>query len=316
MDLRLRIVRAIKRGSSYPSTARRFAVCPSGDQADATGAGDRQPRRPATAAIGVPCSSLTTPTSSSWLRHCPTSRRPSCKRNGSAAWAWSSGSQPCTTLSAASASGIKKSVEAAEQDRPDIAQKRRLGGPGNASGIRRGSSSSTRPHRTDLARRYGRSPSGARLVAAVPHGHWRATTFVAGLRQSGIVAPLVLDGPMTGSAFRAYVDQFRSAGARARRCRGPRPSRGGTRSPASARSAVRSPRPAPDPLPVARQPDLAAGSQYRPRWSVRSGAPIEQLSAKLKALLRKTRRAHQGRALAGDRPPPRRRAAKRVHPLP
>ena len=35
-------------------------------------------------------------------------------------------------------------------------------------------------------------------------------------------------------------------------------------------------------------PDLAAGSQYRPRWSVRSGAPIEQLSAKLKALLRKT----------------------------
>jgi transposase len=61
---------------------------------------------------------------------------------------------------------------------------------------------------TNMARRYGRSPSGRRLVAAVPHGHWRATTFVAGLRQSGIVAPLVLDGPMTGTAFRAYVEQF------------------------------------------------------------------------------------------------------------
>jgi transposase len=61
---------------------------------------------------------------------------------------------------------------------------------------------------TNLVRRYGRSPSGTRLVAAVPHGHWRTTTVVAGLRQSGIVAPLVLDGPMTGGAFCAYIEQF------------------------------------------------------------------------------------------------------------
>ena len=61
---------------------------------------------------------------------------------------------------------------------------------------------------TNMTRRYGRSPSGERLVAAVPHGHWRTTTFIAGLRQTGIVAPLVLDGPMTGLAFRAYVEQF------------------------------------------------------------------------------------------------------------
>jgi transposase len=61
---------------------------------------------------------------------------------------------------------------------------------------------------TNMARRYGRSLAQRRLVAAVPHGHWRTTTFVAGLRQSGIVAPLVLDGPMTGPAFRAYVEQF------------------------------------------------------------------------------------------------------------
>jgi transposase len=61
---------------------------------------------------------------------------------------------------------------------------------------------------TNLTRRYGRSPSGRRLVAAVPHGHWQTTTFVTGLRESGIVAPLVLDGPMTGPAFCAYVEQF------------------------------------------------------------------------------------------------------------
>jgi len=43
--------------------------------------------------------------------------------------------------------------------------------------------------------------------AAVPHGHWRTTTFIAGLRQSGVIAPLVLDGPNTGAAFRAYVER-------------------------------------------------------------------------------------------------------------
>ena len=61
---------------------------------------------------------------------------------------------------------------------------------------------------TNMARRYGRCPASERLVAAVPHGHWHTTTLVAGLRQSGITAPLVLDGPMTGAAFLAYVEQF------------------------------------------------------------------------------------------------------------
>jgi transposase len=61
---------------------------------------------------------------------------------------------------------------------------------------------------TAMARRYGRSPAGARLVDAVPHGHWQTTTSIAGLRQTGTVAPLVLDGPMTGIAFCAYVEQF------------------------------------------------------------------------------------------------------------
>ena len=61
---------------------------------------------------------------------------------------------------------------------------------------------------TNMARRYGRGPLGERLVAAVPQGHWQTTTLIAGLKQSGIVAPLVLVGPITGPAFRAYVEQF------------------------------------------------------------------------------------------------------------
>jgi transposase len=61
---------------------------------------------------------------------------------------------------------------------------------------------------TNMVRRYGWGPKGDRLVDAAPYGHWRATTFVAGLRSTGLTAPLVLDGPMTGKAFRAYVVQF------------------------------------------------------------------------------------------------------------
>jgi transposase len=60
---------------------------------------------------------------------------------------------------------------------------------------------------TNMVRRYGRCPRGERLVDATPWGHWKITTFVAGLRASGLVAPMVLDGPMTGEVFRAYVEQ-------------------------------------------------------------------------------------------------------------
>ena len=61
---------------------------------------------------------------------------------------------------------------------------------------------------TNLTRRYGRCPSHLRLIAKAPYGHWKTTTLVAGLRKSGITAPLVLDGLMTGAAFRAYAEQF------------------------------------------------------------------------------------------------------------
>jgi transposase len=61
---------------------------------------------------------------------------------------------------------------------------------------------------TAMIRRTGWAPRGERLVDAAPFGHWKTTTFVAGLRADGIVAPLVLSGPMTGEIFRAYTEQF------------------------------------------------------------------------------------------------------------
>jgi len=64
------------------------------------------------------------------------------------------------------------------------------------------------PERRRRRRRRGWSLRGERLVDAAPHGHWKTTTFLAGLRSTGLIAPLVLDGPMTGEVFLAYVRQF------------------------------------------------------------------------------------------------------------
>ena len=55
-----------------------------------------------------------------------------------------------------------------------------------------------------MARRYGRAARGQRLRAGVPHGHWKTTTFVAGLRLTGLVAP---DGPINRDAFEIYVEK-------------------------------------------------------------------------------------------------------------
>ena len=61
---------------------------------------------------------------------------------------------------------------------------------------------------TKMARTRGRAPRGERLRAGVPHGHWKTTTFVGGLRLGGMTAPMVLDGPMTSAWFLAYVEQI------------------------------------------------------------------------------------------------------------
>ncbi|MCW8226563.1 transposase, partial [Verminephrobacter eiseniae] len=49
---------------------------------------------------------------------------------------------------------------------------------------------------------------GQRCIASVPHGHRKITTFIAGLRVNAVTAPMVLDGPMDGEAFLAYIQQF------------------------------------------------------------------------------------------------------------
>jgi transposase len=105
-------------------------------------------------------------------------------------------------------SRVKKTAHAAEQDRPDILKRRWDWFE---------SQPDLEPDRlvfidetwasTKMARTHGRSRRGQRLRAAIPHGHWKTTTFIAGLRNSGMVAPMVLDGPINGAAFQAYVDQ-------------------------------------------------------------------------------------------------------------
>jgi transposase len=62
--------------------------------------------------------------------------------------------------------------------------------------------------KTNMTRLRGRSPRGHRLVAAVPHGHWKTSTFVAGLRCDRVTAPLVIDGAMNGDMFLAYIEQI------------------------------------------------------------------------------------------------------------
>ena len=60
---------------------------------------------------------------------------------------------------------------------------------------------------TKMARLRGRAPRGERYRASLPHGHWKTTTFVAGLRLSGLGAPMVIDGPINGEIFRVYVER-------------------------------------------------------------------------------------------------------------
>jgi transposase len=61
--------------------------------------------------------------------------------------------------------------------------------------------------KTNMVRTRGRSPRGRRLIAKVPYGHWKTTTFVAALRHDGLHVPVVVDGTMNGTVFLAYVEQ-------------------------------------------------------------------------------------------------------------
>ena len=59
-----------------------------------------------------------------------------------------------------------------------------------------------------MARLRGRAPRGQRLRMGVPYGHWKTTTFIAGLRCSGMVAPFVIDGPVNREIFELYVEKI------------------------------------------------------------------------------------------------------------
>jgi transposase len=59
-----------------------------------------------------------------------------------------------------------------------------------------------------MTRLRGRCAKGKRLIDYTPHGHWKTTTFVAGLRNGAITAPLVVDCPMNGVIFRAWLEQY------------------------------------------------------------------------------------------------------------
>jgi len=61
---------------------------------------------------------------------------------------------------------------------------------------------------TKMARLRGWAPKGERCRAAIPHGHWKTITFVGGLTLAGFVAPMLLDGPMDGESFLAWVAQM------------------------------------------------------------------------------------------------------------
>ena len=103
---------------------------------------------------------------------------------------------------------FKKSLRAAEQDRPDVAaarkalQKQQPRLDPKLVFIDETSVSTT------ITRLYGRAPQGERLVQKVPHGNWKTITFIAALRHNRITAPFVLEGPMTGEMFKAYIEQF------------------------------------------------------------------------------------------------------------
>lgn len=61
---------------------------------------------------------------------------------------------------------------------------------------------------TNMVRRYGRAPRGTRVRGYAPAGHWKITTFLAGLARNGIVAPFVVDQPMNRTIFTQYVRQY------------------------------------------------------------------------------------------------------------
>ena len=100
-------------------------------------------------------------------------------------------------------------MHASEQDRPDVAR-RRLRWRTHQGRIdpRRLVFIDETWAKTNMAPLRGWGPRGERLIAKVPHGHWNTLTFLAALRCDRIDAPCVIDGPINGESFLAYVEQI------------------------------------------------------------------------------------------------------------
>jgi transposase len=99
-------------------------------------------------------------------------------------------------------------VVAGERDRPDVARRRaqwtKYRGRIDPSRLVFIDETWTK---TNMAPLRGWAPRGLRLVAKVPHGHWKTTTFLAALRHDRIDAPWLLDGPIDGESFQTYVEK-------------------------------------------------------------------------------------------------------------
>src|SRR5260221_4184011 len=106
------------------------------------------------------------------------------------------------------AAASKKTVRAAEQERPDVAQARAAWKDDQKSLDPAKLVFSDEPGtNTKMARLYGRSKHGQRVIGRVPWGHWKTVTVVAGLRQDAITAPFVIDCAMNGAIFVEYIRQ-------------------------------------------------------------------------------------------------------------
>lgn len=100
-------------------------------------------------------------------------------------------------------------MRASEQDRPDVARRReRWRRHQRRVDPRRLVFIDETWAKTNMAPLRGWSTCGKRLIGKVPHGHWKTMTFIAALRHDRIDAPCVLDGPINGASFLAYVEQF------------------------------------------------------------------------------------------------------------
>ena len=103
---------------------------------------------------------------------------------------------------------LKKTVHAGEQRRPDVAAARAQWQTWHPlRDVRHYVFLDECGVTTDLLRRYGRSPKGARLRDHTPCSHWQTHTVIAALRMGGLAAPAVSDGPIDTPTFQAYVEQ-------------------------------------------------------------------------------------------------------------